>query len=41
MGWEAGAHEHGRVYGLCMSIAGCSWVEKRVHINMEVFNLRT
>ena len=41
MGWEAGVYEYGSVYGLCMSITACLWVEKRVYKSMEVFKLRT
>ena len=41
VGWEAGTYECGSVYGLCMSSTGYLWVEKRVYISMEVFNLRS
>ena len=27
MGWAAGEYEYGSVYRLCMSIAGCLWIE--------------
>ena len=35
MGWEAGVYEYGSVYGLCMSISGCLWVEKRMYISIK------
>ena len=40
-GWEAGTYECGSEYGLRMSSTGYLWVEKRVYISMEVFNLRS
>ena len=41
VGWKAVVYEYRRVYGLCVSITRCLWVENIVFVSMEVFKQRT